>query len=155
MTKAEQDIQRSICEEIRWKYPKTIFNSDLSGVNMSRAQAGLAKTMRYAKGFPDLAIYKPCISKERTWHGLFIEIKAPNASIISKTNRGKRQKGDWASDHLEQQSRMISELINSGYYASFGIGIDHCMQIIDNYIKSSPVKPVVNQQDVIDLLYPL
>lgn len=149
MTRDEQKIHLALCHYIRSRYPWAIFNTDLSGVNMSKAQRGIAKSCRSGKGFPDLNILEP-IGEH---YGLFIEIKSEKSNLISKTDRGKMRKGDWATKHLKTQSDMLMKLCDREYFATFGIGLDHCISIVDKYFSNSlDLKYVITPEHVISLL---
>ena len=59
---------------------------------------------------------------------LFIEIKKKGVAIFKKD-------GTLRSDqHLEQQNKVLIMLHRAGYKATFGVGLDQCIDIIDNYL---------------------
>ena len=47
-----------------------------------------------------------------------------------------RKKGDWFDKHIEEQAEMLEKLRARGYKAEFGIGLEECKKIIDEYLRS-------------------
>lgn len=136
----ESQIQKELCRYVSLKYRTALYNCDLSGVNLSKTQAGLAKAMRSGKGFPDFVLYEPKYIKEKTvfgslYCGLFIEIKAEGTEIYAKRATDKLGYTEYATDHIADQAMVIEMLMGKGYYACFGIGLDACMKIVDNYMQ--------------------
>jgi hypothetical protein len=122
---SERTLHKSVCDYIRLKYPHVLFNSDLSGATkLTLGQAVALKSLRSGRGFPDLAIYEP--SKTGKYKALFIELKPEGTKLYNKS-------GFPATPHLAEQNEMISHLSNRGYYADFGVGLDACIKLIENY----------------------
>ena len=122
---SEKTTHRAICDYIRYKYPKVLFNSDLSGsMKLSLGQAVAFKFLRSGRGFPDLFIMEPRNGK----HGLFIEIKKDGEKIYNA-------KGLPSSDHLREQWQMILTLQEKGFEACFAVGFDEAQTIIDAYLQ--------------------
>lgn len=120
----EYAIHKNVCDFLRFKYPKVLFNSDMSGLNLSIAQAGQAKMLRSDRGYPDLVIYEA----KNGFHGLFIELKKEGTKLFKKN-------GEMVSDkHIQEQARMIRALRIKGYKAGFAVGIDAAIEMIDNYL---------------------
>ena len=127
MTQKRENREYQICKAIaiymRLQYPKIIFHYDLAGLNLSRAQAGMTKVIQGGKGYPDLFIAEP----RANFHGLFIEVKK-EGTVLWKV------KGGPATDHIGDQIDMLNRLTELNYYAEFGVGFDHCKELIDNYL---------------------
>lgn len=127
MTKKRENREYQICKALaiylRLQYPKVLFHYDLAGLNLSRSQAGMTKAIQGGKGWPDLFIAQPI----GEYHGLFIEVKK-EGTILWKV------KGGPATDHIGDQIDMLNRLAEQGYYALFGIGFDHCRELIDSYL---------------------
>lgn len=127
MKHLEESLQTKVCTYIRLQYPDVIFNSDLSGVKLSKYQAAIAKKQRKAKGMPDLHIYEA----SRGYHGLFIELKKEGESPYRKDGLLK------AGDHLKNQDKMHKMLREKGYCAKFATGFDEAKKIIDWYLRKN------------------
>jgi len=126
----ESDIQMALCTYCRLKYPKALFNVDLSGVNLSKTQSGKAKMMRSGKGYPDFVLYEP----KGQYHGLFIELKAEGTKLYKYNNHGI----DYAlpaTDHIAEQLNMINKIREKGYFAALACGTDEAMSLLDEYMK--------------------
>jgi hypothetical protein len=122
----EKNLHRQVCEYIRIKWPAILFNSDMSGVRLTKGQAITASLLRSNKGFPDLAIYEA-----RGEHkALFIELKREGEKLYKKS-------GDWASDHLREQAECMRLLKSRGYACHFAIGFIEAVTVIDAYLKQS------------------
>jgi hypothetical protein len=126
----EVEIQKELCRYISLKYPKVIFNCDCSGLNLSKTQAGQASVMRSDLGFPDFVMYEP----RKNYFGLFIEIKREGETLYKKHKSQDHAGILWKDDHVFKQYEMIVNLQKKGYFASFGIGLDDCMKIVDTYL---------------------
>lgn len=120
---SEKSLHKAVCDYLRCQYPKVIFNTDLSGIKLTKGQAIQTKSLRSGKGFPDIMIFEPRAGK----HGLFIELKREGEKIFKKDSRLK-------SEHLEEQAAMIAKLNERGYYATFCIGMDEAIKVIDWYL---------------------
>jgi hypothetical protein len=128
----EYQICRDIATYLRLKYPNIIFHFDLAGLNLSRAQAGMMKSIQGSRGWPDLFIAYAHLEKigedqAKLWHGLFIEVKKEN-TVLYKTN------GEPKTDHIKEQIECLNNLEKYGYKTHFGIGFDDCKKIIDEYL---------------------
>jgi hypothetical protein len=121
---SEKNLHRQVCEYLRIKYPATLYNSDMSGVRLTKGQAITASLLRSNKGFPDLAIYEP----RGGYHCLFIVLKREGDKLYKKS-------GDWATDHLREQAECMRLLKSKGYACHFAIGFDEAVTVIDAYLK--------------------
>ncbi len=121
---SEKDLHILVCKYIKTKYPGVLFNSDMSGVKLTKGQAAHASALRSSKGFPDIVIYEP----RKRWNGLFIELKREGTRIYKKD-------GSTVSDkHIVEQSLMLESLSERGYYADFAVGYDEAIGLIDKYL---------------------
>lgn len=66
----------------------------------------------------------------RAWPDMFIELKKAGTRIVKS-----RKPDEWASDHIAEQARLLSELRSKGYAAAFAVGFDEAKEIIDNYLE--------------------
>lgn len=121
---SEKSEHLAVCNYIRYQYPDVLFNTDLSGVKMSIGQATQIKPLRSGKGYPDIMIFE---SREEK-HGLFIELKRTGEKIFNKA-------GQLKTEHLEEQAEMIKKLNERGYYATFCVGANEAINVIDWYLK--------------------
>ena len=128
---SEAKLHEAVCDYIRLQYPHVLFNSDMSGVKLTMGQAIKAKKLRSSKGFPDLVIYEPRNGK----HGLFIELKREGLQLLKKD-------GTFKTEHLKEQSEVISKLNELNYVALFAVGFDEAKDIIDKYLSGKIFKLV-------------
>jgi len=121
---SEQLLQTNVIRYLNLKYPKIRYCASLGGIRTSIKQAIKAKATGYVKGHPDLAIYEP----RGEYFGLFIEIK---------------YKG-YAS---KEQKQWINDLNERGYLACCLKGFDAITNTIDIYLKLSPNKKVIQNNE--------
>lgn len=126
----EAQLQEAVCKYISHQYPSVMFNSDMSGVKLTKGQAIRASKLRSSRGFPDLVIYEPKYQGVQiSFSGcLFIELKREGVKITKKD-------GTLVADtHIREQAAVIQELRERGYVAEFACGFDEAKQIIDKYL---------------------
>lgn len=123
---SEEAIHGQVCDYIRLQYPEVIFRSDHeAGRKRHPAEQGKIKRLNSSRAWPDLFLPEP----RSGFHGLFVEIKRDGVRI-------KKADGNYVKDdHLREQALMLHTLGTHGYFATFGVGFDHCKQIIDEYLK--------------------
>lgn len=127
--KHEQNLQRSICNYLRVKYPNVIFRSDYaSGLHLTMNQAMTHKSLQSGNSWPDLFIYHP----SRGFHGMALELKKDGTAIY--VTRGPRKGEMVAQEHIQKQDAMLQALRHEGYFASFAIGYDKTIGLIDWYL---------------------
>lgn len=119
----EYAVCKAIATYLRLQHPHALFHFDLAGLNLSKAQAGMTKALN-GRGWPDLIICEP--SKTGKYKALFIEVKADGIKLFNKS-------GELKTDHLVRQTDMKLRLESRGYYADFGVGLDACIKLIENY----------------------
>lgn len=120
----EYQLSKQVAFYLRMQYPNIIYHFDLTGANLSKAQAGKMKTIQGVRGFPDLIIYEP----KGMYHGLAIELKAEGTKLYKKNS-------DPATPHISEQLECLVDLKLKGYMSGFAVGFDECVKIIDNYLK--------------------
>lgn len=156
MTEAE--LQEAVANYLVREYPDVIFHSDFgSGTKLTPAQAKRQKRQNgYRKGWPDLEIAEPRFIiprnvqeaqkyKECHWvvfpHqkgefirpalvamcGLYIELKKDGTRL-------KKKNGEWATEHIAEQAKVLEKLRKCGYCAEFAVGFDEAKKIIDEYL---------------------
>lgn len=138
---SESQIQESLARYLRLNYPNVIFHSDFgSGVKLTPAQA--VRQNRQNGGYrawPDLFIAEPRtkqldfdgIGAEITVYcGLFIELKKEGVRL-------KKKNGDWATPHIAEQAGMLEKLKERGFGASFAVGYEDAVRVIDTYLKGA------------------
>jgi len=122
MSEYQEHLQ--ICNYLSTYYHNVLFTTDLSGVKLSMGTAKKVKNLKSCRGFPDLFILQP----NKNFKGLFIELKRSGEKLFKKD-------GSYKSEHLQEQSEVIKRLNDLGYLATFCIGSDSAIDVIDNYLK--------------------
>jgi len=128
--KIEENLHKSICQFIKFQYPKAIFNTDMSGVKLSKYQAKKMKGLRSSNGFPDIAIYEKNnpIGESYEYSALFLEVKKETPYKLN---------GELKKDaHLEEQDEMHIKLRERGYKADFVWSLEQAIVIINNYMNN-------------------
>ncbi len=127
MAKQEEILHKSIVRYLNFLsnvHGEILYTSDLSGIFIkNKNYAGRISQLRRRKGIPDLLIFEP----RKGYHGLFLELKAAGKSPFKKDGKLK------AGSHLREQFEYITELNNRGFYATFAVGIDEAMEVINDY----------------------
>jgi len=121
---SEESLHKSICDYIKVQYPKILFNSDMSGIKLTKGQAVKASKLRSNKGYPDISIYEP----RGGFHGLFVELKK-EGEVLYKRN------GAAVTEHVREQIICMYLLRTKGYCAGFAIGFNEAKTVIDDYLK--------------------
>jgi hypothetical protein len=118
-------LHGQVSDYIKMQYPKTKFNSDSAGIFTAswRLRKSLKRT-RSENGLPDLDIR----AMRGGYGGLMIELKAEGELVFKKDGTIRK------NEHLEEQAKVIEELVEEGYYACFAVGFDEAKKIIDWYM---------------------
>ena len=132
----EYQICKDIAIYLRLQYPNVIFHFDLAGLNLSRAQSGMMKAIQGGRGWPDLFIAEPRLVFGATddlpfgtnYNGLFIEVKAEDIRL-------RKNNGDPATPHINEQMDCLQDLFNRGYFTVFACGFDEAKELIDSYMR--------------------
>ena len=77
MKHIETDTQIRIANYLHMKYPNLLWTIGLGGIHTTAPQRRKMIQMGYRNGTPDIMIFFP----RYTYHGLFIELKAPKGKI--------------------------------------------------------------------------
>lgn len=121
----EDAVQELSVKLLRLKYPNVIFQANyLSGVKLTIGLAKKAKVQGHEKSMPDLMIFKP----KGEYHGLFIELKAPQRKIY------KKDETDYSCEHYREQADKIYALIDEGYAAMFANTFEQASKLIKDYM---------------------
>lgn len=112
-----------ICNYLATYYPNVLFTTDLSGVKLNMGVAIKVKNLKSCRGFPDIFVLQP----NKNFKGLFIELKKSGQKLFKKD-------GSYKSEHLQEQSEVIKRLNDLGYLATFCIGYDNAIEVINNYL---------------------
>ena len=127
----ESELQTKVADYLRLQYPNVVFHSDYgSGVKLTVRQATIQKRQNgFRRGWPDMFIAeKSTLANGVTlFSGLFLELKRENTRL-------KKRNGEWVSDHIAEQAKIIEQLNERGYLATFAVGFDEAKEIIDKYL---------------------
>ena len=132
----ESDLQVQVADYLRLQYPDVLFHSDFgSGIKLTMGQAAKQKRQNGGRrAWPDMFIAQPA-QKSSEYpdacykFGLFIELKKDGTRL-------KKRNGEWASDHIAEQARILEMLELRGYVAKFAVGFDEARKLIDEYLHS-------------------
>lgn len=153
---SEHNLYEQIAYHLQTQYPDVIYRFDLAAdLKLTPGQAAKHHRLHQKRGYPDLLIAessenvnsKDWNSIVREWgfyFGLYIEIKKDGTKLkrdkdakkILKGETKIRKKGDWWDKHIEEQAKMLEKLRARGYKAEFGVGLEECKQIIDEYLRN-------------------
>lgn len=139
----ESQLQEAVAGYLVTKYPDVMFHSDFgSGTKLTPTQAARQKRQNgYRKGWPDLFIAEVVearpVFEEPYWNnicrdwdcffGLFLELKKSGTRL-------KKKNGEWATEHIAEQAKVLEKLRQRGYCAEFAVGFDEAKKIIDEYL---------------------
>lgn len=155
---SESELQAAVAEYLVRKYPDMMFHSDFgSGVKLTPRQAAIQKRQNgYRKGWPDMLIAETrfivptridgfqkyndnhwvCFPHQKgelvkpalvAMCGLFLELKKEGTRL-------KKKNGDWATEHIAEQAKVLEGLRQRGYCAEFAVGYEEAVRIIDEYL---------------------
>jgi len=122
--KREEYVQQELCRYVSLKYPRVLFNSDLSGLTLSYGQANKVNKIRSCNGFPDFIMYY----KKKDFVGLMLELKSEGTVIYKRD--GKLRK----DSHLQEQNRVHELLREQGWWVAFVIGLQDAIDLVDHYM---------------------
>lgn len=128
----ELELQAQVADYLRLQYPNVLFHSDFgSGIKLTPGQAVKQKRLQGGRrAWPDIMIAEFHVSPDdsgKRYNALFIELKREGTRLVKKN-------GEWASDHIKEQAKMLHELHKRGYAAVFAVGFDEAKKIIDEYL---------------------
>ena len=152
---SEHNLYEQIARYLQQQYPDVIYRFDLAAdLKLTMGQAAKHKRLHPERGYPDLFIAEPKIVKARcrvltdeerraleksmefisvkilqNYYGLYLEIKKDGEKLTKKD-------GSWRTPHIAEQAEMLERLRQTGYKAEFGIGLEGCKKIIDEYLRN-------------------
>ena len=122
---SEHKLYERIARYLQLQYPDVIYRFDLAAdIKLTPGQAAKHHRLHPERGDPDLFIAEA----RGEYHGFYLEIKTESNSPYKKDGTLKKDK------HIEEQAEMLEKLRASGYKAEFGVGIEECKKIIDEYL---------------------
>lgn len=141
---SEHNLYEQIARYLQLQYPDVIYRFDIAAdLKLTPGQAAKRKRLHPERGYPDLFIAEPkntkvktaldggySLVKIKTLGGLYLKIKTESNSPYKKDGTLKKDK------HLDEQAEMLEKLRARGYKAEFGVGIEECKKIIDEYLRS-------------------
>jgi len=143
MKRKEDHVQAAVCQYVQTKYPEVWYKSDLSGENMPGYNAQRKQKLAKQRGFSDLALFPLNVK----FGFVALELKIETEKLVKK----KRSTGqlEWVDSHVKEQAEWIEHIIKCGHHASFGIGYNHSIRIIDAVMSSDLA--LLNQISVITI----
>lgn len=136
---SETELQIAVADYLRLQYPNVLFHSDYgSGVKLTPRQAVIQKRQNGGRrAWPDIGIMQAkCYwgssadGRSATLkhnHGLFLELKKDGTRL-------KKKNGEWATEHIAEQAKILEGLRQRGYCAEFAVGFEEAKSIIDGYL---------------------
>ena len=131
----ERDLYLQVARYIQVQYPDVIYRFDLAAdIKLTVGQAAKHKRLHPYRGYPDLFLAQPAQRSSEYpdacyKFGLFIELKKEGTRL-------KKRNGEWASEHIAEQARILEMLELRGYAAKFAVGFDEARKLIDEYLHS-------------------
>ena len=123
----EESLQIQVARYLKLKHPDIIFHSDVaSGMKLTMGQAMKNKAMQSGKGFPDMFIAQPNLNHS----GLFLELKKEGSTVWLRNGLLSQ------NEHIQGQHAIHRRLHSNGYYATFAIGFNSAVEIIEKYFSS-------------------
>lgn len=109
-------VQIAVVNWLKSNFPEILYCASAGGMRTSLSVAKKMKASGYVKGFPDLFLYHPTMSK----NGMAIELKANKKCYASK-----------------EQKQWVKDLNARGYYAVVCKGFEHAIEEITNYLNEN------------------
>ena len=148
MTDNESIVQRQVADYLLLQYPDILFHSDYgSGVKLTPKQAAIQKRQNGGRrAWPDMTIAKRRFvqggwfrtfeerDKNEDWNQLLYASGALYLELKKDGTRLRKKNGEWATEHIAEQARVLDELRRQWCVAEFAIGFDEAKQIIDKYL---------------------
>jgi hypothetical protein len=121
----ELDIQLSVCDYLKIKYPGILFISNMLCLPMSPGMRQQAIKLNSQHAHADLFIVKP----KQNYYGAYAEIKRSRAEIYNQ--RGEIR----SAQHITDQREVLVRYQTMGYHAAFTCGYNETIQFIDDYLQ--------------------
>lgn len=125
VTPLEARVHEAFCKYVATKYPSFIFTSESSGVRLTMGQSVKAKKLRSGSGLPDFWLAEP----RGKFHGFFLELKRSHDEVYTKGGILRN------TPHIREQAEVLAELRLRDYYAEFGLGLNDCINKLEDYLK--------------------
>lgn len=125
MLSREVTLHRNCAQWIRLQHPEILFRTDMGGVQLSRIQAILAKSVQHSRAWPDIFFPEP----RGEYHGLFVELKDQLSGEVKRSG----EVGN--SQHIKEQRAVLEYLESRGYRAVFCVGMEDFMDTVNGYLK--------------------
>tara|TARA_R110002167_G_scaffold98972_9_gene259953 strand:+ start:1878 stop:2237 length:360 start_codon:yes stop_codon:yes gene_type:complete len=109
-------LQIAVVNWLKLQFPEIKYCASAGGMRTSLSVAKKMKASGYVKGFPDIFLYHPTMTK----NGMAIELKADKKCYASK-----------------DQKQWISDLNDRGYYAVVCKGFDETIEQITQYLNEN------------------
>lgn len=130
---AESKLQDTVSRYIKAKYKDLVFFFDAAaGISLNPKKKTRRDTMVYAMiqrwrssdGLPDGFLARGVAG----YHGLFVELKTEKGNPYLKDGSVSKQ------EHLQKQHAQHQKLLAEGYFATFTVGFDHTIAVVDWYM---------------------
>ncbi len=131
----ETDLYEQLAQYLNMKYPGALYHFDLMGVhNPSPVSRGLYSRLN-GRAWPDLFIAEPVFmpSSINVYRGLFLELKRAGTRL-------QKRSGEWASQHIAEQAKLLLDLQDRGFVAQFAVGLDEAVSLIESYFLGTPIQ---------------
>ena len=146
--KSEEVLHQKVVNYLKTNYPGLLFRTDFAaGIKLTIGQAKKHAGLQAGRAWPDLFIATPMYKDQLVdFYGLFIELKKEgtqlvrekDASRVLKGETERRLKGDWWDKHIEEQADVLQMLKLNGYCATFAVGYEDAINVIDRYLNGNP-----------------
>ena len=137
---SEEMVCNKIADYLNNQYPDVIYHFDYgSGLKMTKGQAVRQKRLNKCRGYPDLFIAEPrnIVLGESKFDDVIVYYSGLYLEIKKEGTRLKKKNGEWASEHIAEQAKMLEALEDKDYRAEFAVGFEKAKEIIDNYLKNN------------------
>lgn len=122
----ELQLYEQVAQYLNLKYPHVVYHFDLSGLWTPSHKLRNLYGRLNARAWPDLFIAQ---SDSRGNNGLFLELKKEGSKVYLKDGETLI-----ANLHVREQAAMLISLERLGYAASFAVGYDETISLIDWYL---------------------
>ena len=137
---SEEALAIKISDYLKTQYPDVIYHFDYgSGLKMTKGQAVRQKRLNKHRGYPDLFIAEPrtVVLGESKFDDVIVYYSGLYLEIKKEGTRLKKKNGEWASEHVAEQAKMLEALEDKDYKAEFAVGFEKAKEIIDKYLKNN------------------
>ena len=128
--RSEFDVQKTLCQYAKLKYPNLLWRSDMSGITLGKKVAIQYWThLAKYRGFPDWVCYEPM--PQCDFVGLQLELKIEGFDIATIIEKKLHLS---SSAHISEQWTMIQSLRERGWAAGFVVGSKSACSALDAYL---------------------